>query len=248
MRNMKMIWTLAFVAVLALALPANAAMIGANFIGNASGSSLATTDVAGVVPQDDWNNMAGTNAAPVVLNDDTGAATTATLTWSSLGTSSVKTAHGTYNPTTGTEKLMNGFIFGGGNSTIVTVTVGSIPVEYQASGYEAYIYANPNTWPTEITVGGTDWYTTGDLFDAPGYLDDYYEITSHDPANPTPYGNYVHVVGLDAASFSFTVSPTDAAKYCGAFGVQIVQVPEPGTLALVIAGGLAMLARRKRQA
>ncbi|MDA7518315.1 hypothetical protein N8529_00960, partial [bacterium] len=69
----------------------NAQTIGLNFVRGSSGaSSLSPGDIAGVVPAGNWNNAPQANAnnfADLALNDDSGAATGATATWSSGGSS-----------------------------------------------------------------------------------------------------------------------------------------------------------------
>src|SRR5439155_58047 len=55
-----------------------AAAIGIKFVGQ--GSSMASTEVAGVVAQSNWNNAAGASST-VALVDQTGASSGATVTW-----------------------------------------------------------------------------------------------------------------------------------------------------------------------
>src|SRR3954447_23575466 len=78
----------AFVVV-AAAIPARAG-IGVNFTGGGNGSSppisLLPTDVAGVVPQANYNNFAGGTGTGLALVDNTGVASPATLTYTASGT------------------------------------------------------------------------------------------------------------------------------------------------------------------
>jgi hypothetical protein len=60
---------------------------------------------AGVVPQTNWNNLAGFSGTSGALNDNTGAATTTTLTYAAGNAASFNSAAG------GDEQLNNGVIF-----------------------------------------------------------------------------------------------------------------------------------------
>ena len=60
-----------------------ASAIGINFVGE-TGASMGAAESAGVVAKTNWNNATGaTRSTPLALIDDTGAATGATVTWSS---------------------------------------------------------------------------------------------------------------------------------------------------------------------
>jgi hypothetical protein len=60
---------------------ANAASIGINLGAGRAASSLAVGDVAGVVPQANGNNAVGATGSLIGLNNDSGAASSAGITW-----------------------------------------------------------------------------------------------------------------------------------------------------------------------
>src|ERR1019366_9213143 len=63
---------------------ANAAAIGIKFVGE--GTAMGSTEVAGVVAQSNWNDASGTSSTtPLVLLDQNGDSTSATVTWNTNG-------------------------------------------------------------------------------------------------------------------------------------------------------------------
>ncbi len=97
--------------------------------------AMSSTEVAGVVAEPNWNNASGaSSSSPLVLVDDTGAATTATVAWSSHN---VWETPITDQP--GNARMMKGYL-DTGNSTTTTVSVAGLPVH--AGGYQVYVYAD----------------------------------------------------------------------------------------------------------
>src|SRR5262249_47920949 len=104
----KLIMMLAVGAAMAFGSAAQADSIGINFTGgNNAGAptSLLATDVAGVVPQANWNNANGTGATLTALVNQNGVATTASTTWHADGTWGSGTG-----TTSGDRKLYNGYL------------------------------------------------------------------------------------------------------------------------------------------
>ncbi len=126
--------------------------------------AMASTEVAGVAPEPNWNNANGvSSASPLALVDDTGTATTATVTWSS---NDVWETPITDQP--GNARMMKGYLDTGSNTT-TTVTVAGLPAS--SGGYQVYVYAdgdNGSATRTGIyTISGTGITTTAiDLTDA----------------------------------------------------------------------------------
>src|SRR5262245_61537177 len=61
------------------------AAISIDFVGNAT--AMGATESAGVVARTNWNSVTGASrVSPLTLKDETGVATTATITWSSDNT------------------------------------------------------------------------------------------------------------------------------------------------------------------
>ena len=77
--------------------------ISIDFVG--TGTPMAASETAGVVPRSNWNMAAGANGSGLALADETGAATGATLTWSATSVWSLGIAD---NP--GDARMMKGYL------------------------------------------------------------------------------------------------------------------------------------------
>ena len=240
-------------AVLALAawpavLPA--ASIGVNY-GNTVNGTLSPADVAGVplYAQSNYNDVtaAATNRP---LNDNTGAATTATLT--TTGTVQFGSLSATVS---GPDEILNN-TRAAGVGTTWSFTLNSIPYE----AYSIVVYAMELNLGTVkgIGVGGTTFYTSSPRYNDPGYIDGnpdtpftYTQSTSTNPAAPTLLSNYVVFTGLSGGTQTVTITGANSNLRIGGF--QIVQVvPEPSTWALALVGGVCTVfvlldSRRKRR-
>jgi hypothetical protein len=160
-----------------MASPSQAAMgnIGFNFGGRNSantgpGAMLLPTDSAGVVPQANWNNydnFANGNAGTdVALNDDTGAATPVTISW---------TANDSWNNddpapaanAAGNDKLMNGEDKEGTAGTSAVYTFANVPAS-PTGFYDLIVYTASNNDGVRLNtkVGSKTFYTVG----AHGYV------------------------------------------------------------------------------
>lgn len=238
----------AVVAWVGLAASASAGMIGVNIQGLVPhGGALASGTSAGVVPQANWNNT-GPNASDgsnISLLDDLGGTTTAKLSFSSVGPWYTSSA----TPATGDQQLMQGLIYGG-NTDKPTVTITNIPY----SQYDVYVYSLGAQTGTSayITLGSTSYYFTSPNGAGAGYVNGvvgpftFTQATSTTSGSPTANADYVKFSNVTGSSF--TVNSTYVSGGNGNVainGVQLVQVPEPGTLALLAFGSLAVLHRRK---
>src|ERR1700733_4179595 len=195
--------------------------IGIDFVGE--DVAMATTVVAGVIPEPNWNDASGvSSSSPLSLIDDTGAATSATVTWSS---NDIWDTPITDQP--GNARMMKGYLDTSSNST-TTVTVAGLPTS--AGGYQVYVYAdgdNGSATRTGIyTISGAGITTTSiDLTDA---ANTNFSGTFTQANNST--GNYV-VFTINAAGF--TLSATGGAASDGfprapINGIQIVPLtPTP---------------------
>jgi hypothetical protein len=238
-----------FVVLVAAGISSHAAGIGINFTGGGNASSpaisLLPTDVAGVVPQSNFNNISGGSGAALALVNNSGAATPATLTFTSSGTYSSIGEPG-IAPAGGDEKLNTGFVYGNGSFTVAAVPF---------ARYDVYVYmlndAPGRIETTSLTAGGpaqTFFGAAATPNDA-GHVDQnaatsyvYTQTVSTNSAAATPNGDYVLFAGLTAPSFTFT----DTAPGNGYLnGFQVVEnLPEPGALGVCAVTGLAALLRR----
>jgi hypothetical protein len=248
MRSFNLLALCVLVAGSCSATALRAASIGGDFIGNngANGTMLAT-DVAGVVPQANYNDLAGNNSSNANLVDSTGAGTGAGITYAGNG---IYIAHGGGGATGtqgGDEKLNSGFIYG---TTHLAFT--NIPY----STYDVYIYqlndASGRQQTTTLTpaVGpAISFFGSSPNPEAVGQVDNnaltayvYLQATSTTPGVFTDPANFVRFVGITGSSFTIDVS-APGNGYINGF--QIVQiVPEPASLSLLGLGGLALLRRR----
>jgi hypothetical protein len=241
----------AFVIV-AAGIPARAASIGINFNGGGNASSppvsLLPTDVAGVVPQANYNNFGGGSGTGLALIDSTGVASPAILTYTASGNySSIGGA--AIAPAGGDEKLNTGFVYGNGSFTVAGVPY---------ARYDVYVYmlndAAGRIETTSLTAGGPaqTFYGAAATPSDSGHVDQnagtsyvYTQTVSTNLATPTAAGDYVLFSGLTAPSFTFTNS-APGNGYLNGFQV-VENLPEPGALGLCGVTCLAALLRRRRR-
>ena len=224
-----------------LALPVHADMIGVNFVGRGTVYSqpLDATESAGApgFTQVNWNNAEGSsNSTGQSLHDENNQATGATLTWTYAAKSN------TYiSDTPGDRRMMRGYI--SQHSLAPTVTVSGLGSAFTSPGYDVLVYfdgENSTDWTTNytISVGVADIATISgkDLADAnfSGTFDD---------ATTDGTGNYLRFTGLTSSAFTLTATPVTGSAPINA--IQIVAIPEPGTIGLtLLAAGLALWRRR----
>ncbi len=214
------------------------ASIGWNYDG-VGDDTLASTDVAGAsgFAQDNWNNHAGAGQGPgaVPLNDlvdDTGATTTLDVTGWSLVTNNSWQHNQSANPN---EKLMNSF-----NDTQPSLTFAQIPYAL----YDVVVYYGNNEGPSTSTlnVGAQSrTITTGNTAQSSYGLNGFLQGTDLNTATPT---NYSVFNGLSTSTLTVSLV---GVNNNGLSAIQIVEIPEPGSMALLGAGLFAIgLRRRKR--
>jgi len=221
---------------------APAATIGVDFGG--VGNTVAPTDSAGApgFAQTNWNAITaiGTN---LPLNDNTGAATTASLTFSF-----VTLGFMTANATGADERLYNGVAFN--SSSDWSFTLSGIPY----ANYSILVYHLSQAGDVRgATVGGTSYYSLSPNPTGVGYIDNnagtpfaYNQATSNNPNVPGSVSDYALFAGLSGASQTVTISGFSGSNPRIVSAVQIVQVPEPSR-ALLLLGGLAMCFASRRR-
>jgi len=144
---------LVLLVVLGFAGVASAAgMIGVNMGSNEA--SLASTDVAGVAPQDNWNNAPGGSGNLSNVVDDDGLATSADASWSSWGTWHCNAHLGT----DGHSKMMYGYLDPVWGDWSATVTISDIP--YDLYNVIVYVGTNNNGMTSHVTDGTTTYSYT----------------------------------------------------------------------------------------
>ena len=206
----------------------NVASIGIQFVGQ--GTAMASTELAGVVAQSNWNNATGTTSTtPLALLDQNGNSTGATVTWNTNGIWSEPIAN-----TPGNYRMMLGYLDTVGGTT--TVTVAGLPAN--AGGYQVYVYAdgdNPSATRTGgYQISGTGITTTSvNLTDVAGA---YFSGTFTRANNSA--GNYV-LFTITATGFTITATPgasNDADPRAPVNAIQIVPLtPTTPTFSLTAA-------------
>jgi len=219
-------------------------------IGGNTPMTLLPTDTAGVVSQQDWNNVmldgkdsgglaqiGGPNAG--VVSDNSGAATGMTFSYTQNGGATEWAVDQTTH--TGNQQLLDGYwdIQSGSGA----VNLGNIAY----SLYDVYVYvsADNNGRTAGVNLnGGAQTYL---LTDANGY--NYTQpliqatATSQGAAASAQY-----VLFQDVTGSSLQVDLSNYGNDVGIAGIQVVEVvPEPATITLSIAGValLGLIRRRK---
>jgi hypothetical protein len=241
--------------VLAFAGYSSAAVISVNFGKNGHAMS-SSSQIAGVVPEDNWNSFTNQGSAISLTNapltDGDGNTNVATLSASGGG-----------NPfnnqpafSDGDKRMMNGLANSG------TYTVSGLSSDFTDLGYDVYVYVahdsrvgnvlQVNLTPaggSSITLWGEQANPAFIAVQSPTYIDA--TQATKDDAFASNGGYYIRFEGLTASEFSFSGqywtnpgSVTSAAYP----GFQIVAVPEPASIALLATGGLCLLKRQRKSA
>ncbi|MBB5350868.1 hypothetical protein HNR46_001102 [Haloferula luteola] len=215
---------------------ASAATISWNYDNN---GTLASSNIAGVVPVDHWSNSWPDNPT-IDLVDDTGAATTLDITTASNSGSWSQGGHpGQDTDTTYNREMLNGYLNGtGANSSSVEIS----QVPYAV--YDLYVYFASDDHARSGTV--TDGTTTFSF----GVLDGMVSggnallVETTDTGTGYPEANYAVFRGLTTSSVTLSTSFMNAGEYGGIAGFQVVSVPEPS---VVLLGALGILGIRRRR-
>ena len=211
-----------------------AAVISANFQGNQGSNALVEANSAGVVFVNNWNDVTTGTVSNVSLNDNTGAATSAKISYSGL---SLGQGNGTNFSQLGNTRLMAGNIFLGGNAAVDLDFTG-IPY----SQYDLYVYFDGS-----VAANQTQNYT---VIGGPTLLGNDGGLTNESAFVQSingSQGDYVLFTGLTLSSFTLR-SQGVGNQYAYLNGVQFVEttpVPEPSSVSLLGLGAI-VLARRVR--
>lgn len=230
--------------------------LGLNFAAtdpDAATSTLNAADVAGFVPQANWNNLTGATGANVgVLNYNNGGAavaSTATVNWSSPNT---WRAGGNNAFPAGPDRILNSGYLDSNNTAAggVSITVSNIDAALRSPGYDVFVYFVSDSTADRggaytIDDGSGAQVKYGSTLAAPT---SFIEDPGTDVDN-TLDGTYLRFRNLSGASFTLT-SNTELTTPNGfrapVNAIQIVAVPEPASAALVVCGAAALLATARR--
>jgi hypothetical protein len=220
---------------------------------DAATSSLLPAEIAGVVPQANWNNLEGANGTNVgSLELDNGAASTATVSWSSPNTWRSTTGNNAF-PAGPDRKLTAGYL----DSTDLAaggamVTVNNIDASVNSPRYDVIVYfvsdsgANRGGAYTLTPSVGAPQVKYGSTLAMPAaYLED--------PGTDTDLsldGTHVRFRGLTGSSFSIasnTELTTPNGFRAPINAIQIIAVPEPASILVAcLAALVSAVAWRRR--
>jgi hypothetical protein len=205
---------------------------GANDTGTTAGHTLAPSDLAGALPQFNWNNMNGASGgAAGLIQDVSGTAQSSGVsiswfspnTWSSSGRGEENNGF----PPGGDRILMTGYLDTTDNSAgNATVMISGLDSEFTERGYDVLVYCvgGVSGRGGAYTIGSTTSFGT-----APDHAGAHVEDPGVDLSDT---GTYVRFSGRHEASFTLTAS-ADSALYPGKVnfrapinGIQIVAAPE----------------------
>jgi hypothetical protein len=242
----------ALIAALACANPvALADSIGVNFTATRFGGGpypILSTETAGLVPQINWNNSNPlgngstsdiASPAPGRIVDNTGADSGAQIVWFN-GNAEVNSSGGNTTPN---ERLYRGLVEGSFfnlPSPQLTVTVSQIPY----AQYDVYAYLAGFSFPatSSVRIGNERYYyVQSSNFTTDGFI----QATATSPQG-APLATYAIFRGLQGSSFNLEIIKESGNRPAIA-GLQIVAVPEPATLLLLLlALGGTMVSARSR--
>lgn len=245
--------TLLFAAVVAILLAAIfagsalAAPIGINLVGDDPAKSDKVGDAeAGVESQTYWNDVQYWEGSGLVNADGDGTSVDA-----DIGTSG--RAYNSWIPipsgaVPGDNLLMRGYLHQNGSPW--SIVLSNLVSAYGSDGYDLIVYCDgengSSDWVTEYAVasGGTPLASifAKDVTDTVAWDGVFVEATGTNAADATE-GNYVRFRGLTADSLTLTATPESGNAPIN--GLQLIPVPEPATLGLLLVGLLGACFRKR---
>lgn len=233
---------LAMVVCVLAAPPASGEVISVNFIGAGPfGATYPVGDLrAGCVPVTGWNDYNVRHLGGMDLTDSDGFATAAFLAHTN--------GNADYNGTVDMNGIPSGdhYLMRGHGEALeggmpLALTLSGLGDAFSPHGYALYVYADAGAtdsrpYTYSISAGGETVETVAMTDPGGTFWDGTFDfVTPDDPA-----GNVILFERLTAGNFTLT---TDGPVN----GFQIVRAPEPTTIALLAAGGVALLVRRRRR-
>lgn len=189
--------------------------LGLNFASsdpNTDTSALQPEETAGVVPQDNWNNLTGATGTGVgsLVYDNVGTPTpsAATVTWTSPNT--WRSGNNNAFPAGPDRKLVSGYLDTGNTAaTGISITVNNIDPVFTSGGYDVYVYFVSDSGANRggayrLNDGNTNVVKYGSTMATPS---SYVEDPGTDQ-NLSIDGNYLRFRQLTGTSFTLTTDTT----------------------------------------
>jgi len=229
---------------------ASASIVSWNYDRN---GTVSGSNVAGVVPVANWNNSWPSNPTTNLI-DDSGAATTVDIAYTSFNDWNIVGSHpgvdlaGTYN-----KELLNGYLNAGPAGWGPPITYSRVTLsQIGYASYDLIVYFSSDVAGREGTVtDGVTTYSFNTVGPASVSGSNAVLFSTSDTAGTyATAANYAVFSGLSGASQTLTVQMRDNDEWGGITGFQLVAVPEPSSAAALggAAGLLLALARRRRRA
>jgi len=231
-------FAIAVAACWAISSSADAAQIGVNFTESPShgNQQIAPTTTAGsglVTPQQNWNNVTGVSGGPTSLVDSSGVPSGVTVEWGAAGVWGDGSADVDAGAGVGDAMLLRGYLDDHSQGTPVTVEIDLSGITY--AQYDVLLIGS--------TDGSVDSYTdaviNGNTYSTTGPKSQY-------DVNPALDASRVWVAsGQTGSSVSIEVLRVGGDRGSIA-GLQIVEVPEPASIALGSLAALFAVGLRRR--
>ncbi len=240
---------IAATSALIMAGSAAASTVSVDFHGVTQTTTLASTDIAGVVPADTWNAALGNNNVSGILVDAPTLTGAATVGWTSAGSNNTVPN----SLATPDHQMMEGYLLGVANpgTTPIPASVRVTGLNMSGLGWTSYdliVYSDTSINGPTVQI---DLFTPSptSLAHTELVIGAYAPPTfSYVDSQTSPAGNYVRFTGLTATNFSFQATPLSSINEAAINGFQLVgnTIPEPSTGLLALLGMTALVLRRKR--
>lgn len=201
--------------------------------------TLSSGDAAGPLGSTNWNSTSTATGGSVALLDDTGASTTATLTWSSSNTWTNGDGNGNANA-----ELAHAYLDDGGGA--VQITINNVPYD----DYRVYgLFASDNATGIRNWQVNGSWALGGDSTTTAAA---YRSVAANQTANGEPWteivpgtvtGNYWTFVS-SGSTLTLQGLNRSGDNRGSLTGLVIEAVPEPTTLVSLAVAATAALATR----